>query len=151
MGPTYQVSLARSGQFKWIVFDEFRDEIQAGAGYESEEEAEIDAARALNEYLQCYRPTDCEIFVQEITTKDASLPKAGGRQVHWTAKVEPHTAHHVEALAHNTGKSRNEVINRLLAIGLESLMHELPAADRKRLFAMPVKKADQLQLLEVEE
>lgn len=143
--PTYQVSRALSGQFKWAVLDEFRDEIQAGAGYDSEEDAEIDAARALNEYLQRYRPTDCELFVEEITSKDNRLPMLGGRQVQWTAKVEPFTAHHIDALAHNTGKSRNEVINRILSIGLESLTHQLSADERKRLFALPSGKSEQLR------
>lgn len=52
-------------------------------------------------------------------------PPREGRQVHRTIKLWPDISVNVEAIAKSSSMPRNEVMNRLMAVGLEILQHHL--------------------------
>lgn len=130
------VKQSTSGQWAWELFGLDGEPVQAGGGYENEDEALEAAYMARAEYLDSRRiETRADAFVDEVR---GSKPREElGRQLQRSLKVYEDLWFQIEALALNSGKSRNAVANRMLAIGLETLASKLTDEEYRRLFTVP--------------
>ena len=79
--------------------------------------------------------TDAAIFAAEITGRGKSEMTTPTR-VQKTCKLYPHIAFHVAALAHSSGLSQNEIINRLIQVGVEGVKSEMTDEEREKAFSL---------------
>lgn len=122
------------GQWRWAVIDPEGLEVQGGGGYDSVEEAEEAAFDALSEFVEDREPSAADMLVAMVRGRDASV--FSGRQVQRTVKIWPAVSFRIEALVQNTGRPRNDLINRLLDVGLETLCEGLSEEERDKLFSV---------------
>lgn len=88
-------------------------------------------------------PKPVDMYVAEITGRGRSTRT--GRNVPRSVKMWPELVFRVEALAHNTGVTRNETINKLIEVGIDAVYERLSEKERDGLFALPKEISDKLR------
>lgn len=79
--------------------------------------------------------TEAAMFAAEIAGRGKSEMTTPTR-VQKTCKLYPHVAFHVAALAHSSGLSQNEIINRLIQVGVEGIKSEMTDEERQKAFTL---------------
>lgn len=124
---------AKSGQWGWKIYDAEGAEVQAGAGYGTEREADDDGWSALAEY-QTWHPTGLQMFVGEL--RGVAKLNVSDRKVQRTVQLEVEISRDIEALVKHRDQSRNEIVNRVLSIGLEEIKAALSEDEYREIFTL---------------
>jgi hypothetical protein len=125
-----------SGVYRYYVVDPQGEVVESRGGFYSVEEAEKVAYNALRHLKEEVDPPKSAELLAAVLTGRGRWDSLGGGLVQRTVKLWPSISVRVEALVRNSGASRNEMINRVLEVGLDSLDEQLDQGERDRLFSV---------------
>ena len=84
-----------------------------------------------------------ELLADEVTGR--ATRNISGNRVQRTVKILPQLSYEIDALSINTEINRNEMINRLLELGLFALREKLTADERTKALSLPTDQSKELR------